>query len=320
MAANPTSVIPVDVHGGDDLECTDGGVYLTDFAVTSYPSASVDRYKMAGNKIPQGGGSWTSSVNTRKAMSAIVSVSFDNVQVSGNTYTGNIKVKFNTPPTAGVPLKINVLALEDSIAAVGSLEQTNADSSTYQPGNNPLVNYYHNKVFRDAVNGAWGSNGNLPAVPAVGTEYSEPFIFIKSTSWKQKNMSLVAYVAYDGAAASNQKEVLNAEKFSMQYLGPLAVNDVNKNSLKANVYPNPATLQSNITTSFTLKNDATVTMEILNTMGQVISVPYSSFEIAGAHSITWKPAYQLSQVQPGVYFVRLKTNKGEMQMNKLILE
>jgi thiol-disulfide isomerase/thioredoxin len=325
MAANPTNFIPVASHSGDALECPDGAAMVNALGVSSFPAGAVDRFKLVGTGIPQGRGSWSSSVATRLAGGAIVSIAFANVQVSGNTYSGDIKVKFMTAPAAGKPIKVNVLALEDSIAAVGQYEQTNAVGgnpfSTYQTGNNPLVNFFHNDVLRDAVNTVWGyANVNIPAVPVVGTEYTESFVFIKQPIWKQKNMKFVAYVAYDGTVGANEKEILNADKFSLRYLYPNGVNEVSNNTLQANVYPNPAKTYSFITTSFTLQHDANVTFEVLNSVGQVISKPYTSFEIAGAHSIQWNPREYASNITPGLYTIKLTTDKGDTQLSKLVIE
>ncbi len=320
-AANPFNFINVAPHSGDALECQDGADLDAALNVTAYPNGAVDRYQFSGQaKIPQGRGTWASSVATRKAAGAIVSIAFDNVQVSGNTYTGNVKIKFVSAPAAGVPVKVNVLALEDSIAAVGQYEQTNASASTYQPGNNPLQNFYHNDVLRDALSGLWGSNTNIPASPVVGVEYSEPFVFIKSPSWKVQNMKLVGIVTYDGTVSANQKEILNAEKFSLRYLAPLGVNDVNNNALQTNVYPNPAKANSLINTSFTLQQDAKVTFQVMNSFGQIISQPYTSFEIAGAHNIQWSPLEYASNITPGIYSVIISADNGQKQVTKLVIE
>lgn len=303
-AANPTRFIPVATHSGDPLSVPDGDAVEAALAVSSWPAGAIDRYKFSGEaKIPTGRGKWSSFVSQRLAGGAIASISFDNVQKSANNYSGNVKIKFTSQPTAGVPIKINVLVLEDSIPAVGQYEQNNESASTYQPGNNPLVNFYHMDVLRDAVMTTWGTNANIPATPVVGVEYSEPFVYIKPTSLGQKNLRLVAYVAYDGTVANNQKEILNAETFSLRWLEPVGVNDVQKNALQVNVYPNPATKNSFVHTSFTLKQDATVTMEVLNSMGQVISKPYTSYEIAGSHSIQWNPQEYSNNILPGVYFI-----------------
>jgi len=59
-------------------------------------------------------------------------------------------------------------------------------------------------------------------------------------------------------------------------------------------------------------------MQVLNSLGQVVSKPYSSFEIKGAHTIQWS-ALENSSLTPGLYFVQLTTDKGDQQVTKLML-
>ncbi len=315
----PNNFIAVAAHSGDDLEVTDGAGLVTALGVSAYPNGAIDRFKNAGaTGISQGRDKWPAAVNARIAAGAIASVSIANLQVSGNTFSGDIKVNFTSSPN-GTPLKVNLLILDDSIPAVGSLEQINAGMSSYQPGNNPLVNFYHNDVLRDAAMGLWGKNTNMPANPALGVDYIEPFVFIKNPLWKKANLKLVAFVAYDGTVSANQKEILNAERVSLRYAAPLGVNDVVTNSLQATVHPNPAMRTSNVLTSFTLQQDATVTMQVINHMGQIVAQPYTSWEIAGAHSIQWTPS-QYGNLAAGIYSVKLSTDKGDNFITKLAIQ
>jgi thiol-disulfide isomerase/thioredoxin len=319
-AANPTNFIPVASHNGDGLEIPDGAAIDNGLNVTGYPNGAVDRFQFPGQaKIPMSRSLWTSSFNTQKAKTAIVSVSFENaVKTGADTYSATVKVKFSSAPTAGIPLKMNVYLLEDSIAATGALAQGNY-SSNVQAGADPLTNWFHNHTLRKALGGAWGFSTTIPASPVVGTTYSENITFTIPAAWVAKHINVVAFVAYDGPAASNQKEILNAEQYKLKYWYPTAVNSVTENLVETNIYPNPAKLNSFVKFSFNLMEDANVTMEVINTFGQVVSRPYSSFEIKGAHTIQWSASENGSLV-PGMYFVRLTTDKGGSQVNRLILE
>jgi thiol-disulfide isomerase/thioredoxin len=319
LAANPANFIPVASHNGDALEVAEGAAIDVALNVTGYPNGAVDRFQFPGQaKIPMSRGAWSNSVNTRLALSAIVSVSFENaVKTGANTYAAKVNVKFTSAPTAGVPLKMNVYILEDSIAATGAYDQDNY-SANVQGGASPLTNWFHNGTLRDALGGVWGYASTIPAVPVVGTTYSENISFTVPANWVAKHINVVAFVAYDGTVAANQKEILNAEQYPLKYWYPTAVTNVNKNDFQVNVYPNPASMSSVIKSSFILKEDATVNMQILNSLGQIVSQPYSSFEIKGAHTIQWS-AIENSSLTPGMYFVQLSTDKGERHVTKLIL-
>lgn len=320
LAANPTTFIPVASHNGDALEVPDGAAIDAALLVTNYPNGSVDRYQITGQaKIPMSRSLWSSAFTDRKNMSAIVSVSFQNAIKTGpDSYSATVKVKFSSAPKAGIPLKMNVYLLEDSIAASGSYAQGNY-STAIQSGATPLANWFHNATLRKATGGAWGYATTIPANPVVGTEYSENITFTVPAAWVAKHINVVAFVAYDGTVANNEKEILNAEQYALKYWYPTAVNDVKENTLQTNVYPNPASLNSFIKFSFNLNADANVNMEVINTVGQVVSKPYSSFEIKGAHTIQWNSA-ENTAIVPGTYFVRISTDKGESQVTKIILE
>lgn len=318
--ANPTTFIPVASHNGDALEIADGAAIDAGLNVTAYPNGAVDRWQFPGTtKIPMSRGSWTSSFNTRKALTAPVSISFQSPMLSGANYTAKLNVKFLTAPTAGVPLKVNVYILEDSIPATGSNAQSNYSSSV-QGGASPLTNWFHNATLRKALGGAWGWSTTIPATPVVGTTYTENLSFTIPAGWVKKNINVVAFVAYDGTAASNQKEILNAEQYPLKYWNPLNVADITDNLHELNISPNPVKNNTAIKMSFVLQEDAKVNMEVLNSLGQVVSKPYSSFEIKGAHTIQWNTSEAGGNLAAGNYFVRLSTSKGDSQVQKLVIE
>jgi hypothetical protein len=322
LATYPTTFIPVASHIGDALEIPDGAAIDAGLNVTSYPNGAVDRNKFPSQaKISMSRSQWASSFNTRAAMTAIVSVGFSNIKITGATYSAKVNVKFTTKPTAGIPLKMNVYLTEDSIAATGIYEQDNY-SSAVQSGASPLANWYHNATLRQALGGAWGYATVIPATPVVGTTYSQDISFTIPATWNKDHINVIAFVAYDGAAASYQKEILNAEQFPLKLWAKAASikNELPENQLETSIYPNPAKNNSIIKTSFTLKEDATVTMQVINSLGQVISKPYSSYEIAGSHTIQWSAPEFCSTIANGVYFVRLSTDKGGASISKLVIE
>lgn len=317
QAANPTTFIPVASHSGDALEVPEGAAIDAGLNVTAYPNGAVDRFQFPGtSKIPMSRGAWSSSFNTRKAMTPSVSVSFSNAQKTGaSTYSATVNVKFSTAPTAGVPLKMNVYLLEDSIAATGTYAQSNY-SSSIQGGASTLSNWFHNATLRKALGGNWGFSTTIPASPVVGTNYTQTINFTIPATWVAKHINVVAFVAYDGTVASNQKEILNAEQYPLKYWYPTAISNVEENLYEMNIYPNPASKNDLIKMSFNLKEDAVVKMEVFNTLGQVVSKPYTSFEIAGAHTIQWSLS-ENANLPVGTYFVKISTDNGSQMVRKI---
>lgn len=319
LAAHPANFIPIASHSGDALEITDANEVPTALGVSGFPMGAVDRFNFPGQStIAIQRNDWSDAFNTRAALTAKASVSFTNTTKAGNTYTTTVNVKFTSAPTAGVPIKMNVYILEDSIPAIGTLEQHNY-SSAVQNGDSPLTNWYLNSTVRKPLGGVWGYADMIPSTVVVGTNYTKSITFTLDTTWVPKHINIVAFVAYDGAAAENKKEIINSEQMALRSLGTgTGIKEI-ESKLHTGVYPNPAKMNSYIKTSFTLKEDAIVTMKVINALGQVVSKPYNSFEIIGAHTIQWSPL-ENTAIVPGVYFLQLSTNKGDAQTTRLVIQ
>lgn len=319
LATHPANFIPIASHSGDGLEITDANEVPTALGVQGFPMGAVDRFQFSGQSaIAIQRTDWSEAFDARAALTAKASVSFTNTTKVGNTYTATVNVKFTSAPTAGVPIKMNVYILEDSIPATGALEQHNY-SSDVQNGESPLTNWYLNSTVRKVLGGVWGYADMIPPTVTVGTNYTKSITFTLDPTWIAKHINIVAFVAYDGAATENKKEIINAEQMALSRFGAgTTIREIESN-LHAGIYPNPAKMNSCIKTSFTLKEDATVTMKVINALGQVVSKPYNSFEIKGAHTIQWSPLENVAIV-PGIYFLQLSTNKGGDQTTRLVIQ
>jgi thiol-disulfide isomerase/thioredoxin len=316
--ANPTKFIGVASHNGDGLQVPDGAAIDAGLNVTSYPNGAIDRFQFPGTtKIPMGRGSWASSVNTRLSGNALCSVSFSDLKKAGATYQGKVNVKFTSASDGTTPIAIQIYVLEDSIPATGSLAQGNYSSSV-QGGADPLVNWYHNETLRDGLFGVWGDATVIPVSPVVSTTYSKDFSFTPNTAWNVNQLRLVAFVSYDGTVAANKKEILNADYMPIKSIFPLSINN-NNFDLKTSVYPNPANNSENIHFTFDLNSDATVNFQIMNSLGQVISKPYESKEIAGVHSIQWNTNETGTTLAPGIYFAKITADNGQTGTYKFVI-
>lgn len=315
---NPTNCIPIAIHTGDyeplssSLNAGAIGSSLTSATqVGGYPAGSVDLKKYGSStKISMSRGQWSAAFNVQKAKTAIASVSFSDASFSGNNYQFKVNVKFNSAPTAGVPVVVNVYVIEDSIAATGSLAQSNSSGSSVQGGKSPLAPWFHNRTFRKALSGdAWGWTTVVPSNPVVNTTYSKSVTLTLDTTWVKKNVHLVAFVAYNGTASADQKEILNAEEIKLTSIWPTSVNDVQLMSVSS-VYPNPAKTSDVVFVAYNIEENAVVRMRILNTLGQTVATPFVSAEVKGMHTMQWKPSEH--GIAPGTYFIELSTNNGRV--------
>lgn len=325
MVAHPTNFIPIAIHTGSYEPTssvlnagTVGSTLTSSTGVTGYPNGSVDRKKYTGTSISMGRGSWTNAYNTQAAKTAIVSVSLAKMVESpkgSNNFEADINVKFTAAPTAGVPIVVQAYIIEDSIAATGALAQHNYSSSV-QSGASILNPWYHNRTFRKALSGdAWGFTGVVPANPVVGTTYTKHITFSKDASWVKKNVKVIAYVAYNGAAASDQKEILNAEEMKLSSFYPLGVSNFNEGVNIIGAYPNPASQNEVVKVEYNLNESSNVTLNVYNAVGQLVAKPYSSYEVEGGHTFQWRAADH--NLPAGVYILQLSSDKGGKQTMKV---
>ncbi|HRO41355.1 MAG TPA: Omp28-related outer membrane protein [Flavipsychrobacter sp.] len=310
-AQYPTQMIPIANHNGDALQTAEGAAVDAALNVTSYPNGSVDRKLFSGEpKTSFSRGKWTNYFNQRKAETAKVSVGFANKKLttSTGTYEADIKVKFVSQPTAGVPLKVQVYILEDSIPATGNYYQLNF-SSSIQGGKDTLSPWFHNATLRDALGGNWGFATAIPATPVVGTEYTQPISFTIPAGWVKKHIQLVAFVAYDGAVASGQKEILNSEEVKLSSFFPTSVNDLKDEVSFINTYPNPASANQVVKIEYNIEKSSVVSLKVYNALGQLVASPYISNEVVGTHTIHWRPSE--NGLTSGIYILELATENGK---------
>jgi hypothetical protein len=313
----PGKMITVANHVGDDLQTVDGYTIANEFQIGSFPSATIDRYRLPGdqyfhfNRID-----WILYVNQRANTSAIASVSFNNCSItaSGN-YDFDVNVVFKTAPEDGVPLSISVLVLEDSIAAVGSLAQANS-SAIVQPGVDPMLNWFHNNTLRATLSGTWGVNP-FPAKPVLGTTYKRHFSFIKPASWVAKQIRLVAFVSYNGVTSSNEREVLNSEQIALRSFTKASKIETGPVASIQSIGPNPAKTHDVVRLQYHAENTEPVCLQLLNSLGQLLAIPYNGYDAAGIHTISFSAAeYALN---PGVYFLKLASASGS-NVRRLVVE
>ncbi len=341
-ASNPTNLIVIANHNyawnppsADQLTTTDGKTLADGLGTDNvgYPCGAIDRKKFSGETaIPVGRGQWTTYFNQRKAISAIVSVSIANrVKMPDGSYEADIKVNFSAAPASGVPLKLQVYLLEDSIPSAGSIVQYNAVDGP-KSGASPLTTtthkWYSNNTLRAAVGGAWGFSDAIPATPVVGTTYTKHIKFtipdasttpatIPAGGWKKDQVHIVAFVAYDGAAASDKKEILNAEEVALKGFFPTGVNEIEANTAILSVYPNPASVNDVIKMEYNIMENSEVTMKVYNISGQLVAQPFKSQEVAGSHTLQWRASEH--NLPAGTYIMQLSTPNG-MQSQKITLQ
>lgn len=334
MIQYPTNFIPVSSHNanGDPLEVAETPSVIAGLGGASYPNGAIDRKFFSGTKVPLGIDSkatqWKSAVGAQIASTAVVSVSFSNMQENTDgSYSAKVRVKFTSAPgKSGVPIAVNVLILEDSIKAEGTLAQANGGSAPATPHygtDRPLTTtknkYWHNHNVRKYVGGTWGWTDVIPAQgPVVDNEYVKDFSFTVPTTgtipgpngWAKKQVHLVAYVAYNGSDhMADQKMILNAEEISLNAFFKVGVNEIKSDVQILNAHPNPAGLNDIMKVEYNIANNETVTMKVYNMVGQHVATPWVSNEVKGSHTIQWRAADH--NLTPGLYLIEVSSPSGK---------
>lgn len=318
----PLNTVALAWHEWDDLEIPEWPAVRDAFGVVSYPAAAIDRYKYAGNPhIFIGYLFMQQRFQERNIIPAIASIGMRDLYFDGNAYNFSVDMRFSSAPMTSAPVKFNVYITEDSIPATGNLAQTNY-LSNLQGGANPLQNWYHNETVRRGLYGSWGITGPIPPQPTPTITYSQNMSFVPDPSWDISHLNLVAYLAYDGDTALNLKQVINAETVRLQdLLNSTGINEVSHRTLQCNVYPNPVRLQDKIRIAIQSPHTGTVKIELFNSLGKCISLPYTSFEVAGMHTFEWNTSQATEKCSPGIYQLRITTDQGEsVSKNILFLE
>lgn len=312
-AADP-NIIPLANHNGDALQTVEGAKIDADLSVTAYPNGSIDRVMFPGEaKTSVSRGAWANYAAQRKAVSAIVSVSFDNKHYDPTTkvYSADINFNFTSAPNAGVPVVWQCYVIEDSIAATGSLAQSNY-SSNVQGGASPLNPWYHNATLRQGLaTNPWGDPITSGTI-AVGTKYTQSVSFTVPSSWDVDQIHLLAFASYNGTVAAGEKEIMNSEEARdvSKTFHPVSVNNISKNVEVLSAYPNPASLNSIVKVQYDIAQNAEVSMKVYSLVGQLVAQPVTnSNEVAGSHVIHWRPSD--NSLTPGIYLIEISTQHGK---------
>lgn len=333
--AKPSTFIPVAIHTGSytspssPLRTAHGDAINTMLKPYGYPAGAVDRKNYPPGHVPgapqnydkwtglaMSRGVWQDAINVRMALDGVVSVSFSNMKKNADgSYEADVNAKFTKLPAAGVPLKLQVYILEDSIRATKTdalLAQDNY-SANVQAGASPLDPWYHNNVLRTSLLNVapdyYGDGTTIPAVPALNTVYTKHIKFTPDAAWKAKQLRVLAFVAYngDGTLAADKKEIINADQVYLKSFFPTGVEQT-KAAVSMMAYPNPARVSDVIRLQYNIEEGAKVTMTVTNALGQVVGAPYVSEETAGSHIIQWSAAdYNLPA---GMYIMQVSTPNG----------
>lgn len=189
------NLIVVAIHAGPQaipaptgLMQSEGNEYATSLKVQAYPAGVINR--RGGLKDYQLWGGEVSAELQRE--------SHLNLAVSATASEGKLAVSVEMEALADLSGKLQLWLVEDSIVAF-----------QMQPNGSPQIDYVHNHVFRDAINGTWGEEVTLALGEVKSTSVQE---FALDASWNVEHLSVVAFVYdNDGVLQAAKAEVESAQ-------------------------------------------------------------------------------------------------------------
>jgi hypothetical protein len=174
------SLIIVSIHAGvharpsgifADFRTEAGETYNTYYGFTSYPVGLVDRQTYNGNvKIDRY--KWGSAIMDRMSSKSPINMHIDNLWNEANReVTITVESSFANDDTDKDALALQLWIVEDSIVSPQTI------------GININREYVHRHMFRDAVNGIWGSDLS-----------NNRYTYALNGEWKVEHCSIVAFI------------------------------------------------------------------------------------------------------------------------------
>ncbi|HRS02175.1 MAG TPA: Omp28-related outer membrane protein [Bacteroidota bacterium] len=219
VAANSGKVIGVRFHlssasSADSMEIPEVNTIAGTLGLSGVPTGLVNRLAFStgsGYIFFLGTNNWEQCINIALQQPAPVDLKLDwsyneETQKIEATITGTFDQNINEE------IRFNVYVIEDNIPATGTgYEQRNyyngSPSSPFYQKGDPINDYYHMKVVRALMGGAWGQPNSIPLPVTAGSKVSYYFSIPKQSNWNIKNISLVGVVQY---FTQSKREILNA--------------------------------------------------------------------------------------------------------------
>ena len=319
-------IIAVAVHGempglSGPLANALGTEYYNHWGVETLPIGMVDRQGL------QNYTSWMATADARlKAQVTPLSLSLENTVY--NEDARSITVQVNAQAEADLTAKLQVWITESNIKSF----QKMPDGSTN-------LNYIHNHVLRDAVNGAWGEPITLDA--GVNQQVTYTYAIPEDKNWNAENLAVVAFVYNEGgvvqvvekafAEHENPTPVVKPE-FAFEYIGNVledgatltleAQEGVAATLAEALAVKNTGAVALSATATLEIMEDVAGTAYTLNAFGTTATVAELSAVLEGEVAVGEKSVAGLSAVfAEGTYGTakaKLTVTAGEVSKSILV--
>lgn len=305
LASNP-SVIAVAEHacfGTDQYTISEASAYCAAFG-SGAPTATIDRVLFSGEtNVAIGRSIWAAQSLSRASTTSPVDISitgvYDNVTRQASVNINSTFVDYVTGD-----IRLTLFVVEDSLLGDQTSYYNTTAGHTYFGAGNPIVNYTHRHTLRDVypTTDAWGDATTIPNTPVLNTIYTKNFSFTVNSAWKEKDITLVAFVSYY-SSNTGQREVLNAGEVHLTNI-ITNLNKVLKDESSLKVYPNPSASVTNF--EINLSEVKNVNLTLRDITGKVILFEKFGQLAKGRQLIK----LDVNDLTSGFYFATLQLGKA----------
>jgi len=304
ISNNESNAIPIAYHNRDAMANAQGDSVASFFG-PAFPQAVFNR---GGSPISRG--SWTGAATSTVAGASSATVNFMELRFNPGSRIMTAKVEIGFTGYLQGDLRLGLMIIEDSVTGTGSgYDQTNYFNTTaghqFQGRGNPIPNYVHRHVFREAIGSVWGNPGILPNEVNFGTRAEHTFEQLIPITYDVNQISLVAFVSQVSNSGTNvsDRKIINGEGVHMMsnLTNNTSIDGEADFASEVKVFPNPASDLVNF--SFNLKSTDWVKAAVYDQQGRIVTQLAEGMMNTGTHSLRW----DASQVSAGMYLIKISS-------------
>lgn len=319
IANTQPNAIVVAIHSGDAMSTVQSDS-LDDFFGPAYPQALFNR-----SGPPASRGSWNNAAVTLLTGASSATVSFKTLKWNPGTRIMEATVSVAFTGYLEGDLRLGLMISEDSIVGSGTgYDQVNYFNTTagheFQGRGNPMVNYVHNHVFREALGSMWGNPGIIPNAVNFGSAVEHTFEKLIPLAYDIDQIHLTAFVAHitNNGAGNTDRKIINGEGVHLIHnlTNNTAIDgDVNFAS-DVKVFPNPSSEMVNF--AFNLQNTGWIQADIFDQNGRKVTRLAEGIMNAGIHTLNWNGQSTTGQsVTAGLYLLKI-TSGSETLVRRIM--
>ncbi len=293
-----SNVVVGSIHDNDNMQSVEGNNLILDY-VNTLPSASIDQYTFPNHDVVAvDKTAWASLINNRKAMIVPATVTVTNVSYNNSTKQINATVSSTFVGDVKGDYRLNLYVKENNVFGPTNDFSDNQwnqhsslfnipSSSYYQLGSylntsENLLNtseYKHQYVINKIIDGAYGATGIIPFNGQTnGQTYSKTYTYTlpNTTSgefrYNADNIYLIGILS-EYNANTKERAILNVAETKLTSNPEITVgiNEITSiNDFNLQIFPNPTSEICHL--NYTLKNNEFVTINIYNTLGELVYI------------------------------------------------